>query len=175
MRKAYANSRWQDDAKALEIEVRQASGEKVNPNAEPDEDLKLMALNGLMNSDPERAIPMIEKVLQGSQSPKLKELHFTIQILHTALCHSARLVRVYLPLVRRSTISCHSAILLSQITNYERVRSWPQPGVIDPFTIAYAISSRAWPMIASTASLVPLPPPIVQTCGARVEPEAAAV
>ena len=73
LRKAYANSRWQDDAKALEIEVREASGEKVNPNAEPDEDLKLMALNGLMNNDPERAIPMLEKFLQGGQSPKLKE------------------------------------------------------------------------------------------------------
>jgi|SRR5580658_809898 HEAT repeat protein len=73
LRKAYANSRWLDDARALEIEVRQASGEKVNPNAEPDEDLKLMALNGLINSDPERAIPMIEKLLQGNQSPKLKE------------------------------------------------------------------------------------------------------
>ena len=73
LRKAYANSRWQDDAKALEIEVRQASGEKVNPNAEPDEDLKLMALNSLMNSDPERAIPILEKLLQGGQSPKLKE------------------------------------------------------------------------------------------------------
>ena len=73
LRKAYANSRWQDDAKALEMEIRQASGEKVNPNAEPDEDLKLMALNGLMNSDPERAIPMLEKFLQGRQFPKLKE------------------------------------------------------------------------------------------------------
>lgn len=73
LRKAYANSRWQDDAKALEIEVRQASGEKVNPNAEPDEDLKLMALNGLMNSDPERAIPLLEKLLQGNQSSRLKE------------------------------------------------------------------------------------------------------
>ena len=73
LRKAYANSRWQDDARALEIEVRQASGEKVNPNAEPDEDLKLMALNSLMNSDPERALPILEKLLQGNQSPKLKE------------------------------------------------------------------------------------------------------
>jgi hypothetical protein len=73
LRKAYANSRWRDDAKALEIEIRQASGEKVNPNAEPDEDLKLMALNALMNSDPERAIPMLEKLLQGNQSPRLKE------------------------------------------------------------------------------------------------------
>jgi tetratricopeptide (TPR) repeat protein len=73
LRKAYANSRWLDDARALEIEVRQASGEKVNPNAEPDEELKLMALNGLMNSDPERAIPLLEKVMQGNQSSKLKE------------------------------------------------------------------------------------------------------
>jgi HEAT repeat protein len=73
LRKMYPNSRWQDDARALEIEIRQASGEKVNPNAEPDEDLKLMALNSLMNSDPERAIPILEKLLQGGQSPKLKE------------------------------------------------------------------------------------------------------
>ncbi|MGA3040417.1 MAG: HEAT repeat domain-containing protein [Bryobacteraceae bacterium] len=69
----YTDSRWQDDAKALELEMRQASGEKVNPNSEPDEDLKLMALNGLMNNDAERAIPMLEKLLQGNQSPKLKE------------------------------------------------------------------------------------------------------
>ena len=31
LRKAYANSRWQDDAKALEIEVRQASGAEGQP------------------------------------------------------------------------------------------------------------------------------------------------
>jgi HEAT repeat protein len=70
LRDTHANSRWLDDAKALEIE---ASGRKVNPDAEPDEDLKLMALNGLMNSDPERAIPLLEKFLQGNQPPKLKE------------------------------------------------------------------------------------------------------
>ncbi len=73
LRRVYANSRWQDDARALEMEVRQASGEKVNPSSEPDEDLKLMALNGLMNSDPDRAVPMLERVLQANQSPKLKE------------------------------------------------------------------------------------------------------
>ena len=73
LRKTYASSRWQDDARALEMELRQASGEKVNPNAEPDEDLKLMAINSLMNSDPERAFPILEKLLQGGQSSKLKE------------------------------------------------------------------------------------------------------
>jgi len=70
LRDTHAGSRWLDDAKALEIEV---SGRKVNPDAEPDEDLKLMALSGLMNSDPERAIPLLEKFLQGNQPPKLKE------------------------------------------------------------------------------------------------------
>ncbi|MGO4884301.1 MAG: HEAT repeat domain-containing protein [Bryobacteraceae bacterium] len=73
LRKSYATSRWLDDAKALELEIHQASGQNINVNAEPDEDLKLMALNGLMNSDPDRAIPMLEKFLQGHQSPKLQE------------------------------------------------------------------------------------------------------
>jgi HEAT repeat protein len=73
LKQAYPGSRWQDDAGQLELEVRQASGQNVNPNSEPDEDLKLMALNGLMNSDPERALPLLEKFLKGNQSPKLKE------------------------------------------------------------------------------------------------------
>jgi HEAT repeat protein len=73
LRQAYASSRWLDDAKALEMEVHQASGQKVNPDAEPDEDLKLMAINSLMNSNPEQALPILEKFLHGNQSPKLKE------------------------------------------------------------------------------------------------------
>ncbi|HLY20433.1 MAG TPA: HEAT repeat domain-containing protein [Bryobacteraceae bacterium] len=73
LRKSYSGSRWLDDAKELELEVQQASGHAPNPSSEPDEELKIMALNGLMNSDPERALPMLEKFLQGNQSPKLKE------------------------------------------------------------------------------------------------------
>jgi HEAT repeat protein len=73
LRQAYASSRWLDDAKALEMEVHQASGQKVNPDAEPDEDLKLLAINGLMNSNPEQALPILEKFLHGNQSPQLKE------------------------------------------------------------------------------------------------------
>src|ERR1017187_6029181 len=49
--KAYAASRWLDDAKALELELKQASGQNVSPEAESDEELKLMAINGLMQSD----------------------------------------------------------------------------------------------------------------------------
>ena len=72
LRKSYAASRWLDDAKALELELKQASGITVSPEAESDEELKLMAINGLMQSDPERAIPLLESQLKGSASPKVK-------------------------------------------------------------------------------------------------------
>jgi hypothetical protein len=72
LRKSYASSRWLDDAKALELELKQASGQSVSPEAESDEELKLMAINGLMQSDPERAIPLLEGLLKGSASPKVK-------------------------------------------------------------------------------------------------------
>jgi HEAT repeat protein len=62
-----------NDAKALEVEVRQAGGQPVPPESESNEDLKLQAINSLMNTDPERAIPLLEKILQGTASPKLKE------------------------------------------------------------------------------------------------------
>lgn len=73
LRKTHPESRWQNDAKALELEARQSSGQRVQPEAENDEELKLMALNGLMNSNAGQAIPMLEKLLHSSQSPKLKE------------------------------------------------------------------------------------------------------
>jgi hypothetical protein len=73
LRKSYANSRWLADASALEIEVKQASGQKVAPENEPDDDLKLLALNGLVQTDPDRAFPLLENLLKGAQSPKLKK------------------------------------------------------------------------------------------------------
>src|SRR6202044_3759999 len=71
--KSYPSSRWLDDAKALQVEIRSQSGQPVSPETATDEDLKLLALNSLMNTDPERSIPMLEKLLKSSNSPKLKE------------------------------------------------------------------------------------------------------
>jgi tetratricopeptide (TPR) repeat protein len=73
LQKGYPNSRWLDDAKALQVEIRSQSGQPVSPETATDEDLKLLALNSLMNTDPERSIPMLEKLLKSSNSPKLKE------------------------------------------------------------------------------------------------------
>jgi len=71
--KDYPKSRYLKDAKALEVEVKQSSGQRPNPESENDEELKIYALNALANSAPEQAIPQIEKILNGAGSPKLKE------------------------------------------------------------------------------------------------------
>jgi hypothetical protein len=71
--KAYPTSRWMSDIRALEIQVRQSVGQPVRPETESDEELKLLAIQALQHSDPEQAIPMLEKILQGPQSPRLKE------------------------------------------------------------------------------------------------------
>jgi len=69
----FAESRWLKDALALKVEVMQASGQAVSPDSQTDEDLKLLALRGLMQSDPDRAVPMIEQLLSGNSSIKVKE------------------------------------------------------------------------------------------------------
>ncbi len=71
LRKTYPGSRWLDDAKALELEVKQSKG-PVSPDSETDEEIKVLALNGLMQSDPEKALPQVENLLKGAHSPKLK-------------------------------------------------------------------------------------------------------
>ena len=73
LRRAYPQSRWLKEAGALELEIRQRAGQPPGPESVADEDLKLMALNGLLNSDPEQAIPLLEKFLQGNSSRKLQE------------------------------------------------------------------------------------------------------
>src|SRR5215470_288304 len=72
LKKRFPQSRWKKDGEALEIEVRSSTGGKPNPEAQSDEELKLLALQGLMNSDPEKAIPLVEKILNGTSSPRVK-------------------------------------------------------------------------------------------------------
>ena len=73
LRTSFPSSHWLEDAKALELEVKQASGKPVSPESESDDDLKLMALNGLAQTDPARAFPLLDKLLKGPASPKLKK------------------------------------------------------------------------------------------------------
>jgi len=70
LRKTYPRSNWLRDAGSLEQEMR---GPVSDPEKISDEELKLLALQSLMNTDSERAIPLLEKVIQGNQSVKLKD------------------------------------------------------------------------------------------------------
>ncbi len=73
LRKEAPESRWVNEARALEVEIRQTAGQPVRPENVPDDELRLMALNSLAQADEKRAIPMLEKIVNGTGSPRLKE------------------------------------------------------------------------------------------------------
>jgi hypothetical protein len=73
LRQTYPKSNWLNDCNALEIEVRGNSGSPVQPQSEQDEDLKLLALNSLMQSGDVNALPILQQILEGHQSERLKE------------------------------------------------------------------------------------------------------
>ncbi|HET9480161.1 MAG TPA: HEAT repeat domain-containing protein [Candidatus Polarisedimenticolia bacterium] len=73
LKRAHSGSRWLKDARALELEINQSGGKPVSPENQDDEELKLVAINGLMSSDPERAVPLLERVLAGGGSRRVKE------------------------------------------------------------------------------------------------------
>jgi len=72
-KRRFPQSRWMRDLNALELEVKQSTGQTPHPEAQQDEELRMLALQGLMNSDPDKAIPLLGKVLNNaSASPKEK-------------------------------------------------------------------------------------------------------
>lgn len=75
LRRQYPQSKWLKDAGALEVEVKQSQGQPVNPGDTNDEELKLLAIQSLMNSnDQERAVQMLEQILQSPKnSPRVKD------------------------------------------------------------------------------------------------------
>jgi len=73
LKEAYPSSRWIKDAKALELEVRAATGAPVNAGTYSDDDLKLLALNSLMQSDPQKALPILQELLASNNSDKIKD------------------------------------------------------------------------------------------------------
>jgi HEAT repeats len=72
LKRRFPQSRWQKDASALEIEVKQSTGQAVKPADQSDEELKMLAIQGLMNSGAENALPLLEKVINGSGTPREK-------------------------------------------------------------------------------------------------------
>ena len=73
LRHAYPQGNWVKECSALEIEIHGKSDDPVPPQAEQDEELKLLALNSLMQQDEVHAVPIIQQILNSDKSEKLKE------------------------------------------------------------------------------------------------------
>ena len=71
--KAHPNSPYRRQATVLEAEVRRDIGQPVRPQDSADDEVKLMALQALQNTAPEEAVPMLEKVLEGTSGRKVKQ------------------------------------------------------------------------------------------------------
>lgn len=70
LRKSYPQSKWLKDAGALEVEMK---GAAANPENISDEELKLLAIQSLMNSEPDKAVPLLDRIIHGSYSSRLKD------------------------------------------------------------------------------------------------------
>ena len=70
LHREFPDSRWGKDADAL---VQQASPSSPKVGTRDDEELAEVALEGLMSAPPERALPLLKKVMQGNHSIKLKK------------------------------------------------------------------------------------------------------
>ena len=68
LRKEYPQSSYLKDARQLEVEIKPPSPESIS-----DEDLKEAAIEGLLNMEPDKSFPILQKILQGNASLKLKE------------------------------------------------------------------------------------------------------
>jgi HEAT repeat protein len=69
----HKSSPYLSDAQILEAEVKRTAGQPVRPETEDNDDLKLLAIQSLAQSDPDRAIPLLQGVLNSAGSLKLKQ------------------------------------------------------------------------------------------------------
>jgi len=72
LQQKFPDSSWNNDAAALKMQLQQLSGQDAMPAAHGNDDLKLLAINSLMENDPAQALPMLEKVVNGASSPAVK-------------------------------------------------------------------------------------------------------
>ena len=71
LRKDFPQSRYLQDAKVLEQDVRRSSGQPINPEAIKDDEIKLLAISGIGKS--ENAVPLLEGVLNATNSLRVKK------------------------------------------------------------------------------------------------------
>jgi tetratricopeptide (TPR) repeat protein len=70
LKKNYPQSKYVHDAKAMEVEL---SGSSADPESLSSEEEKLLALNSVMQNDPEKGVAFAEKWIQAQSSSKVKD------------------------------------------------------------------------------------------------------
>jgi outer membrane protein assembly factor BamD (BamD/ComL family) len=81
--RTFPSSRWVDDARLLKVEIAEELVKKgfsqykkyiINrASGEADLDMKLAALNALLNTDKEKAMPMLEKFIRTNKDSRLRQ------------------------------------------------------------------------------------------------------
>ncbi len=71
LEKEYPSSKWVKEGKAMQIEIHQPGANTPAPEGQSDCELKLLAINALQQADPEKAIPILQKMLHGGDCPKI--------------------------------------------------------------------------------------------------------
>jgi HEAT repeat protein len=74
LRKEYPQSRYLKDAAALEVEVKGTRPEDIKDNDE----LMLIAISSMKDTDPERAVPLLEQVLNKTNSLRVKRAALSV-------------------------------------------------------------------------------------------------
>jgi len=64
----FPKSSWREDCGALEIEIKAKSGQPVLPRNQQSDDLRLLALNSMMQRDPAHAQAQIQEILDDEDS-----------------------------------------------------------------------------------------------------------
>jgi len=91
----FPSSSWIHECGALEIEIHARSGKPAEPKPGDDDDLKLLALNSLMQKDEARALAQIQEILNSSDSSeKLRNEALFILGHHYSDATYAQVVRI---------------------------------------------------------------------------------
>jgi len=74
LEKKYPESRWLKEAQVLQVERQGADSiaASTGSNSGMDEELRIFALSRLMDSDPERALPLVMETLQNTDSESVR-------------------------------------------------------------------------------------------------------
>jgi len=73
LRHSYPASSWMEECSALEIEIRAKNNLPLRPSGAQSDEVKLLALNSLINKNETRALEQIAAILNGDSSERLKQ------------------------------------------------------------------------------------------------------